>query len=36
LLCDLMHFCDREGFTFDKELDRARMHYEAETSPEGR
>jgi hypothetical protein len=30
LLCDLMHFCDREGFTFGDELDRARMHYEAE------
>jgi hypothetical protein len=36
LLCDLMHFCDREGLAFHKELDRARMHYEAETSPEGR
>jgi len=31
LLCDLMHFCDREGFDFREELDRAQMHYEAET-----
>jgi hypothetical protein len=27
-----MHFADREGFSFDDELDRARMHYDAETS----
>jgi hypothetical protein len=32
LLCDLIHFCDREGFDFAHELDRARMHYEAETT----
>lgn len=32
LLCDLMHFCDREGFDFRAELDRARRHYEAETT----
>lgn len=33
LLGDLMHFCDREDdFDFDCQLDRARMHYEAETS----
>jgi len=35
LLCDLMHLCDRRskaaGFDFDRELDRARMHYQAET-----
>jgi hypothetical protein len=31
LLCDLMHFCDREGFDFEHEISRARMHYEAET-----
>ena len=30
LLCDLMHFCDRESFDFERELDRARTHYEAE------
>jgi hypothetical protein len=35
LLCDLMHFCDRESFDFQKELDRARMHYEAETTEGG-
>jgi hypothetical protein len=29
-LCDLVHFCDREGFDFREELDRARMHYQAE------
>ena len=32
LLADLMHLCDREGFDFSKKLDRARMHYEAETT----
>jgi hypothetical protein len=36
LLCDLMHFCDRNtgGTTFDFEaaLTTARMHYEAETA----
>jgi hypothetical protein len=35
LLCDLMHLCDRRakaaGFDFDRELDRARRHYQAET-----
>jgi hypothetical protein len=35
LLCDLMHFCDRENFNFDKKLDRARMHYKAETTEGG-
>ena len=35
LLCDLMHLCDREAFKFEKELDRARMHYEAETTEGG-
>jgi hypothetical protein len=35
LLCDLMHFCDRESFDFGKELDRARMHYQAETTEGG-
>jgi hypothetical protein len=35
LLCDLMHFCDRESFDFSKELDRARMHYQAETTEGG-
>jgi len=32
LLGDLMHFCDREGFDFRHELNRARTHYEAETT----
>ncbi len=32
LLCDMMHFCDREGFDFGHELERACMHYEAETT----
>jgi hypothetical protein len=35
LLCNLMHLCDRRakaaGFDFDRELDRARGHYQAET-----
>lgn len=34
LLADLMHFCDRDGYDFDAELARARMHYTEETSPE--
>jgi hypothetical protein len=34
LLGDLMHFADRQGFSFDAELDRARMHYAAETMGE--
>jgi hypothetical protein len=34
LLCDLMHWCDRGGADFDGALQDARMHYEAETSPE--
>lgn len=34
LLGDLMHWCDRAGFDFAIALDRARMHYEAETQPE--
>lgn len=31
LLCDLMHLADREGTDFAADLERARMHYEAET-----
>ena len=30
LLCDLMHLADRVGWGFQKELDRALYHYEAE------
>jgi hypothetical protein len=33
LLCDLMHWCDRNDFDFEAVMDRARMHYEAETTP---
>ena len=33
LLCDLMHWADRNGEDFENELCRARMHYEAETAP---
>lgn len=35
LLCDLMHFCDRDGQTFSRELARAQEHYTAETAKEG-
>jgi hypothetical protein len=31
LLCDLMHWCDRNNFDFELALCRARGHYEAET-----
>jgi hypothetical protein len=34
LLGDLMHWADRNAITFDDELSRARMHYEAETAPD--
>jgi|SRR5882672_3084530 len=34
LLCDLMHWCDEEGFKFDSELRRARENYAAETQPD--
>jgi hypothetical protein len=34
LLTDLMHWSDRNNFDFDAALDRARMHYEAETASE--
>jgi hypothetical protein len=34
LLCDLMHWCDRNRCNFDAALSRAQMHYEAETTPE--
>jgi len=34
LLCDLMHWSDRNNFDFEAALDRARMHYEAETTAE--
>jgi DNA-directed RNA polymerase subunit RPC12/RpoP len=34
LLTDLMHWSDRNNYDFDAALDRARFHYEAETTPE--
>jgi hypothetical protein len=34
LLCDLMHLADREGTDFAADLERARMHYAAETQPD--
>ena len=34
LLCDLMHWADRYGQSFDVMLDRARQSYEEETMPE--
>jgi len=35
LLCNLMHFADREGFDFNAELARARMHYGYEVKEDG-
>jgi hypothetical protein len=35
LLSDLMHWCDRNGQEFRTGLDRARLHYEAETQVDG-
>jgi hypothetical protein len=34
LLCGLMHFCDRESFDFQQELDRARRYYKVECAEE--
>ena len=34
LLTDLMHWSDRNNFDFDAAMDRARMHYDAETASE--
>lgn len=34
LLCDLLHWCDRTGVSFAAELERARLHYAAETTNE--
>ena len=31
LLCDLMHWCDREGYAFKEALRRASSHYGEET-----
>jgi len=35
LLCDLIHWSDRNEFDFDAALLRARLHYAAETTPLG-
>lgn len=35
LLCDLAHWCDREGISFDEELNRAMGHY-PEEAPNGK
>ena len=32
LLCNMMHWCDRNNQSFDKELERANLHYDEETS----
>lgn len=32
LLCDLMHLADRTGRDFVADMDRARAHYDAETT----
>jgi len=34
LLADLMHWSDRQGCDFDAMLERAKFHYEAETTEE--
>jgi hypothetical protein len=34
LLANLMHWCDRHAVTFNDDLDRARAHYDAETTPD--
>ncbi len=34
LLCDLMHLADRTGTDFTADLERARLHYAAETNPD--
>jgi hypothetical protein len=33
LICDLMHWCDRNNADFDAALSTARVHYDAETAP---
>lgn len=34
LLVDLRHWCDREGFDFDKEVKGSLMHFKAELAGE--
>jgi hypothetical protein len=31
ILCNLMHFCDAEGWNFNAQIERGRFHYEAES-----
>ena len=33
LLCDIMHWCDRNGVSFAVTMETARVHYDAETQP---
>jgi hypothetical protein len=32
LICDIMHWCDRNSMDFSTVMERARMHYHAETA----
>lgn len=34
LIADLHHWCDRNGIDFNRELERAAFHYDAETGGE--
>ena len=34
MLCDLMHWCDRNGLDFARQVERAEYHYQCETSNE--
>lgn len=34
LLCNLMHFCDRDGQNFRREFERSQRHYTDETAKE--
>ena len=36
LVADLMHWCDRNGYSFPAELNRGRWHYDEETNGEGK
>lgn len=30
IICDIMHWCDRDGYNFEEFLSMARFHHEAE------
>ena len=32
LLCNLLHWCDRNGLDFERELERGKCHYDEETT----